>query len=236
MVKPLAPDSTDNGQASNGNNNASFASRFEDEFQILGCLGKGAFGVVFEVKCKLDDWHYAIKRIKLPRNEDALKRVSREVTALASLNHVNIVRYNSSWIETPPAGWQEERDRINEDQHGFSFSFSLGLLEEAGNRCAEGALRKYLYIATELCKDETLAHWLSKNKAKRVRKSNATRYFKSILSAAVYIHSKSLIHRDLKVHTVLYNFFFIFIILFLVSIICFVDIFSRGIFSSHWKT
>ncbi|GMR39423.1 hypothetical protein PMAYCL1PPCAC_09618, partial [Pristionchus mayeri] len=30
----------------------------------------------------------------------------KEVRNLASLNHEGIVRYNSSWLEKPPSGWQ----------------------------------------------------------------------------------------------------------------------------------
>lgn len=34
----------------------------------------------------------------------------REVKALAKLDHVGIVRYFHTWIESPPPGWQEEKD------------------------------------------------------------------------------------------------------------------------------
>lgn len=44
----------------------SFESRFISDFIPVHCLGKGGFGVVFEAKNKIDDCHYAIKRIPLP--------------------------------------------------------------------------------------------------------------------------------------------------------------------------
>nr|CAD7426267.1 unnamed protein product [Timema monikensis] len=43
-----------------------FISRYLTDFDPVRCLGKGGFGIVFEAKNKIDDWHYAIKRIALP--------------------------------------------------------------------------------------------------------------------------------------------------------------------------
>lgn len=35
----------------------------------------------------------------------------REVKALAKLDHKNIIRYFSSWVEHPPLGWEQEHDK-----------------------------------------------------------------------------------------------------------------------------
>ena len=79
----------------------------------MRCLGKGGFGVVFEAKNKIDDIHYAVKRIQLPKSEDSRKKVMREVKFLAKLDHKNIVRYFNTWIESPPSGWQVERPNFS---------------------------------------------------------------------------------------------------------------------------
>ncbi|XP_032664784.1 eukaryotic translation initiation factor 2-alpha kinase isoform X2 [Odontomachus brunneus] len=86
-----------------------FKSRYLTDFEQVDCLGKGGYGVVFEVKNRVDHRNYAIKRITLPDNKDS--RVMREVRALAKLEHRNIVRYFNSWLECPPSGWQEEHDK-----------------------------------------------------------------------------------------------------------------------------
>ena len=44
-------------------------------------------------------------------SDRARLKVMREVKALAKLNHSGIVRYHQAWFESPPPGWQEERDR-----------------------------------------------------------------------------------------------------------------------------
>nr|XP_023011887.1 eukaryotic translation initiation factor 2-alpha kinase [Leptinotarsa decemlineata] len=92
--------------------NDSFSSRYLNDFETIRCLGKGGFGVVFEVKQKYDEQSYAIKRITLPNEGKSRERVMREVKALAKLEHQNIVRYFCSWVENPPSGWQHEHDKI----------------------------------------------------------------------------------------------------------------------------
>ena len=90
--------------------NSDFTSRFTSDFQPVQCLGRGGFGVVFECKNKYDDINYAVKRITLPSTEENRNKVKREVKLHAKLDHRNVVRYYSTWEESPPAGWQEERD------------------------------------------------------------------------------------------------------------------------------
>lgn len=104
---------------------AEFKSRFQTDFDMLQCLGKGGFGVVFEVKNKLDDCKYAIKRIVLPKNTQSRERVMREVKTLANCEHNNIVRYFQAWVESPPHGWQEKEDQIWMDRHALSHSIEI---------------------------------------------------------------------------------------------------------------
>lgn len=88
-----------------------FTSRFESDFDNVRCLGTGGFGVVFEAVNKVDDQHYAVKRIMLPKSDGAKEKVLREVRALAKLDHTGIVRFFNAWVESPPVGWQEGRDK-----------------------------------------------------------------------------------------------------------------------------
>ena len=96
--------------ANGGGEAANFVSRFKTDYEPVSCLGAGGFGVVFESKNKLDDVDYAVKRVRLPVNEAAKKKVMREVKCLAKLDHKHIVRYFNTWLECPPPGWQEAQD------------------------------------------------------------------------------------------------------------------------------
>lgn len=87
-----------------------FDSRYNNDFTTLRCLGKGGFGIVFEAKQKIDECHYAIKRIRLPAEKKKRETVMREVKALAKLEHNNIVRYFNSWVEKPPLDWLCKHD------------------------------------------------------------------------------------------------------------------------------
>ena len=93
-----------------GGDPGAFISRFNTDYEPVSCLGAGGFGVVFESKNKLDDVNYAVKRVRLPVNESAKKKVMREVKCLAKLDHKHIVRYFNTWLECPPPGWQEAQD------------------------------------------------------------------------------------------------------------------------------
>ncbi|XP_053207167.1 eukaryotic translation initiation factor 2-alpha kinase 3-like [Panonychus citri] len=94
----------------NGVTFVNYISRYITDFEPICCLGKGGFGVVFQARNRIDDCHYAVKRIDLPVQQSARDKVMREVRALANLEHHGIVRYYNSWLEVPPLGWQEEAD------------------------------------------------------------------------------------------------------------------------------
>lgn len=107
-------------ESNNSESEPEFKSRFQTDFDMLQCLGKGGFGVVFEVKNKIDDCNYAIKRIILPKNKQSRERVMREVKTLANCEHHNIVRYFQAWVESPPPGWQEKEDQVWMDRYAMS--------------------------------------------------------------------------------------------------------------------
>jgi serine/threonine protein kinase len=80
-------------------------SRYASEFKEVAALGRGGFGTVFQCQNALDGRDYAIKKVSIRGNstdqsfQSKLQRVLREVKILAVLDHPNIVRYYTAWLE-----------------------------------------------------------------------------------------------------------------------------------------
>lgn len=82
-------------------------SRFRDDFTTISFLGKGGFGGVWKCLNRMDQMNYAVKKISLHRlgsgsgndHTQDFDKVMREVKFQARLNHANVVRYYSAWLE-----------------------------------------------------------------------------------------------------------------------------------------
>lgn len=68
------------------------------QFMDIKNIGEGGFGVVFEAQHRHDEKIYALKFV--PINSTHFD--NREVKVLASLDHVNVLRYYTSWITYLP--------------------------------------------------------------------------------------------------------------------------------------
>jgi len=82
--------------------------RYERDFSEIEMVGRGGYGKVYKVKHKLDNSFYAVKRIAVShtrmsniskRGAQEVESLLDEVRSLASLEHVNIVRYHNAWLE-----------------------------------------------------------------------------------------------------------------------------------------
>ncbi|KAG0006143.1 Eukaryotic translation initiation factor 2-alpha kinase [Modicella reniformis] len=74
-------------------------TRYKHDFVEVCKLGKGGFASVFRAKNKLDGIEYAIKKIRLRGTKMRYEKIFREIKFLARLDHKNVVRYYSSWLE-----------------------------------------------------------------------------------------------------------------------------------------
>ncbi|CAG8504411.1 5495_t:CDS:10 [Diversispora eburnea] len=76
-------------------------SRYNNDFIEIKLLGKGGFASVWKAKNKLDGIEYAIKKVRLRGNRipGSKGKIFREIKSLARLEHTNVVRYYSSWLE-----------------------------------------------------------------------------------------------------------------------------------------
>ncbi|KAL8287446.1 hypothetical protein RQP46_003304 [Phenoliferia psychrophenolica] len=75
-------------------------SRYRSEFEELEFLGRGGGGQVVKARNRLDGHLYAVKKIRLPNEKANEEKILREVTIWSRMNHPNIVRYHTSWVET----------------------------------------------------------------------------------------------------------------------------------------
>ena len=72
-------------------------------FDIVGTIGKGAFGTVVRAHDHQLGHEVAIKVVKLPDDEIVRKRLLREVTVLRRLQHPGIIRMYDSIDSSPDA-------------------------------------------------------------------------------------------------------------------------------------
>ncbi len=70
-------------------------------------------------------------------------------------------------------------------------------------RSTDNSSVKYLYIQMELCDAKTLRVWIDEKNTQNVKKSRRRKeslvIAQQIVCGVEYVHSKNLIHRDLKV-------------------------------------
>jgi len=149
------------------------SSRYRSDYIEIECLGKGGFGSVFKCFNKIDQNLYAIKKVPIRNlNDEKSNYYLNEVRHLSMLNHKNIVRYYTTWIEF---------DNIVEDD--------------------EVKIAPMLYIQMELC-SLTLCEYLENRNYQGVSiedcHDEAQEIFIQIVKGVRYIHSLDIIHRDLS--------------------------------------
>ena len=87
------------------------ASRYKTDFTELAFLGKGGFASVYKVRNTLDGREYAIKKVPIRAKQlndkgDKLDVIFKEIKTLAKLEHGNVVRYYSAWVESASGLWE----------------------------------------------------------------------------------------------------------------------------------
>ncbi|KAF7719568.1 Serine/threonine-protein kinase, GCN2 family protein [Penicillium ucsense] len=101
-------------------------SRYHQDFDEAGHLGRGGFGQVVKARNKLDGRFYAVKKIS-QTSSAALKDTLSEIMLLSRLNHPYVVRYYTAWLEEDFNQVEEEAISSTEgdpfssqDHRGFS--------------------------------------------------------------------------------------------------------------------
>ncbi|XP_008067325.1 interferon-induced, double-stranded RNA-activated protein kinase isoform X2 [Carlito syrichta] len=155
--------------------------RFSNDFEEIKPIGLGGFGHVFRAKHRIDGKTYVIKRVKYSN-----EKVKREVKALAQLSHVNIVQYNGCW----------EGFDYDPESSDYNTKSSNCFTENSMNKSR--SMTRCLFIQMEFCDRGTLAKWIDDRMGEKPEKALVLEFFEQITTGVDYIHSKNLIHRDLK--------------------------------------
>lgn len=201
---------------------SALSSRYRSDFLELEKIGSGGYGTVFKAKNRLDSRVYAIKKQDLHNPTMTENRVLREVSGLARLNHVAVVRYFSSWVEE--AG--QTRTKLGSDSSsatsdldelfmvddfmstsGIIFA-STGVNDESSNLqhslsaedvkasliSTKEVVPRTLFIQMEYCSGNTLRTLIDNHLIGQLYWN----YFAQIVDGVSYIHGQGLAHRDLK--------------------------------------
>jgi hypothetical protein len=92
--------SDSNQLISNTNTNTTLINTYNKTFDEVKELGYGSFASVFKSQHKIDSKLYAIKKIIITDDLiDLGYDVFDEVKMLSSLDHPNVIRYYSSWVD-----------------------------------------------------------------------------------------------------------------------------------------
>ena len=95
-------------------------SRYQREFVQIRQLSAGAFGQVFHATSNMDGRDYAVKRIPFSAtgySRESVQQVVREVHCLAMCDHVNVVRYYTSWLEPSWMTGSGTSSMVDTDRH-----------------------------------------------------------------------------------------------------------------------
>ncbi|GMS86378.1 hypothetical protein PENTCL1PPCAC_8553, partial [Pristionchus entomophagus] len=171
-------------------------SRFQTKFKPLKLLGQGGYGCVFEVEQNVMGrvkWPRAVKRIPLRGSENDVENALKEVATLKLFDHPGIVKYYDAWHEEPPEGWQVYKSQTLATALIFTSKWRF---------VRKFKLKSIIVLYYQLCKS-TLDEWLFDNKLRELRRMK--KWFEQIVTAVSYIHSKGIIHRNLKPSNILFS-------------------------------
>eukprot|EP01113_Clastostelium_recurvatum_P042340 TRINITY_DN6857_c0_g1_i2.p1 TRINITY_DN6857_c0_g1~~TRINITY_DN6857_c0_g1_i2.p1 ORF type:complete len:1461 (+),score=371.59 TRINITY_DN6857_c0_g1_i2:29-4411(+) len=209
-------------------------SRYKTDFEEIEPLGRGGFGQVVKVKNKLDGRFYAIKKIRLDRDQTLNNRILREVLTLSRLHHQHIVRYYQAWIEgaedSNPSSLSnsgsgltdtegdsdEEEDNLGlefvDDTFSFLRSDSGFLIDDdvidytktADTRSGQSKSKYQAHLYIQMEYCQQILRDLT-SRGMTVDDDEIWKLFRQILEGMAYVHSQGIIHRDLKPSNIFFD-------------------------------
>jgi serine/threonine protein kinase len=164
--------------------------RYNKNFVQECVLGQGGYGCVYDARYILDNNRYAVKKIYIKElSKEKSKYYLNEVRLLSQLNHENIVRYYTSWIEF------EITDTPNKKVPELT---DPNILNSQGIIISRDIVKPVLYIQMELCKKSLDSYIKNRNfNNEEIIKNDEYIFIEQIIKGLKYIHKNGIIHGDL---------------------------------------
>ncbi|BGP27254.1 putative serine/threonine-protein kinase iks1 [Rhodotorula toruloides] len=182
--------------------NEGYFARFFEEVQLLGKGGQGAVYLVRHVLNGEALGLYACKKISVGDSPSYLLSILREVHLLESVSHPNIVAYHHAWLETSaaiPSRFAPQVPTLHilmSYANGGSLAGFIEARRGSRDEPSGGSV------------GERARHRRQEEKERAVhllRLEDIVTLFEDIVRGLAFLHSKNILHLDLKAENVLLN-------------------------------
>jgi hypothetical protein len=166
-------------------------NHYKTTFQEMMRVGQGGFGSVFKVRGLVDSRLYAVKKVRLPKNDAVLKKkMMRETVMMSTLSHMNIVRYHTAWEEHVLSSELEPPSSGNNSRSSWGLSASISMTdttERSDPDADPDNVVPVLFIQMEWC-DISVKHWLDKRAVMNVLEVHSM--FVQLLMGVRHMHDQ----------------------------------------------
>lgn len=164
---------------------------FLRNFTKTNIIGEGSFGLVISGQNICDNQYYAIKCIRIPIDsvieKHKIVEYTSEMKILSNLKHPNIIRYHTSFIDI--------KTNLDYNEKGDK----LITYQQKENTITNLQYDVYMYLQMELMELSLKAYLKKDDYSKKG-------LIQQIIRGVSYLHSKNIVHCDLKPDNILINY------------------------------